>query len=413
MQFMGYRPDTDLIMHWGSLLLQAAIILVVTWLLARAAKWAFAKLVDNISFFKKQDGSGESIGLSLGKIASMLIWLFGLIAVLQLFTLDNVIAPLTTLLNKVMNYLPNLIGAAVIFFVGLLVAKIVRQLVEQVLQTVNFDKWANRGGMETVTGNATISKTIATILYALVVIVVSIAALQALQITVISDPAENMLNAILNAIPNIIGAAIVLAIGFLIARFTGKLIRDVLPGLGVDRSLGALDVLPATTKVSDIVAKVAEIAIMLFAAIAATRMLNFPELTMILDRVLELGGRVVFGGVIIAFGFIVANIIAKIIAGTGDGGLAATIVKYATIILFVAMGLKFMGIADSIIEMAFGALVIGGAVAGALAFGLGGREAAARTLAKMEAKADAAKIDTPSSPAANTPPGTPPTTPAE
>jgi len=59
-------------------------------------------------------------------------------------------------------------------------------------------------------------------------------------------------------------------------------------------------------------------------------------------------------------------------------------VRYGTIILFSAMGLKYMGLADQIIETAFGALVIGGAAAAALAFGLGGRDAAARMLARME-----------------------------
>jgi len=64
------------------------------------------------------------------------------------------------------------------------------------------------------------------------------------------------------------------------------------------------------------------------------------------------------------------------------------VVRYATIALFVAMGLKYMGIADSIITLAFGSVVVGGALAAALAFGLGGREAAARTLARAEAKKD-------------------------
>ena len=52
--------------------------------------------------------------------------------------------------------------------------------------------------------------------------------------------------------------------------------------------------------------------------------------------------------------------------------------RYSAIALFIAMGLRYMGLADSIINLAFGAVVIGGAAAAALAFGLGGREAAAR-----------------------------------
>jgi hypothetical protein len=62
------------------------------------------------------------------------------------------------------------------------------------------------------------------------------------------------------------------------------------------------------------------------------------------------------------------------------------VVRYDTQVLFVAMGLKYMGIADSIIELAFGALVVGGAAAAALAYGLGGRDAAARHLEQVRAQ---------------------------
>ena len=72
-------------------------------------------------------------------------------------------------------------------------------------------------------------------------------------------------------------------------------------------------------------------------------------------------------------------------------GLAAGVIKWATIVLFIFMGLQFMGVGQNIVEMAFGALVIGGAVAGALAFGLGGRQWAARKLEEIDAKAAAAK----------------------
>src|SRR5690606_23418165 len=65
-------------------------------------------------------------------------------------------------------------------------------------------------------------------------------------------------------------------------------------------------------------------------------------------------------------------------------GTVSAIVRWAIIILFAAMGLQSMGVADSIIQMAFGALVIGAAAAAVLAFGLGGREAAARQLRKLE-----------------------------
>src|SRR5699024_8079361 len=239
-------------------------------------------------------------------------------------------------------------------------------------------------------GQTSIPRTLATVLYALIMIVVTISALQILGIESISRPAEQMLQTIFDTIPLIVAAGIMLALGVFIARFAGDIIEQVLDGIGVDRQLAELDILPDDTKVVPAVAKITQIAIVLFFAVMAAQLLQFPQITEFLSEVLSLGGKVVFGGAIIAAGFFIASLLAKLLSGVG-----ATIVKYATIILFVAMGLKYMGIADSIIELGFGALVVGGAAAAALAFGLGGRDAAARQLERISAKAEAEEAKTP------------------
>ncbi|MBV1917405.1 MAG: mechanosensitive ion channel [Sphingomonadaceae bacterium] len=386
MRIGNYAFDEALAMEIAEKLLFAVIILIITWALAKAAKWAFAKLVDNVEFLRRNTAAGESVGLSLGKIVSLFIWLFGLLAVLQVFDLGGVMAPIQALLNNVMSFVPDLIGAGVIFFIGAVVAKIVRDIVVTTLQTIHFDKWANKGGVDSVTGNSAISKTIGVIVYVLIIIPIAILALDALNLESVSGPASDMLRMILDAFPRIIGAAILLGIGYLISRFVVQLLQDLLPGLGVDRALGEVDILPTGATVSNVLARVTQVAIMLFFAIAATRMLGFPELTAILDQVLELGGRVIFGSVVIIVGFLIARVLSGLIAGSGEDGLAASIVRWAAIILFTFMGLEFMGVGDEIVRIGFGALVIGGAVAGALAFGLGGRDWAARQLSKFGSK---------------------------
>lgn len=384
MRMGNYRFNEDLAMELVQKIGLAVLIVVVTWLLARAAKWAFAKLVDNVRFFQRGTGSGSSLGESLGKIVSLLIWLLGLLAVLQVFDLGAVAGPIDSLLKNVVSFIPNLIGAGLIFFIGLMVAKIVRDLVVTALQTVNFDKWANRGGVDTVTGNSTISSTIGTIAYVLIIIPVAIAALEALNIDTISAPASNMLQLIFDAIPRIIGAAILLGIGYVISRFVVQVLKEILGGLGVDRSLAAAEILPDGTSASGVIARIAQVAIILFFAIAATRLLGFPELTLLLNEVLALGGKVVFGAVVIGIGFLIANMLARIVSGSDAGSTAGTIVKWATIVLFTFMGLSYTGVGDIITETAFTAIVIGIAVAGALAFGLGGREWAGRKLEQMD-----------------------------
>lgn len=414
---------------WASIAQKAVIaiaILIVTWILAKVAKWIFSKLASKVPALQRAGGDGESLGSSLGSVASLLIWLFGLVAILQVFGLSQVLTPIQTMLDKVLSFLPNIIGAALVFFVGALLAKIVRQLIETALGALPFEKWFSSASSQvsrqtgtsaststststsTATGSgydaqghpttaydstaaagahadtggssalSALPRTLATVVYALIMIVVAIAALQILGIESISDPAERMLTTIFDAIPNIIAALIMLGIGVMIAKFAGDILRQILDGFGLDRSLHSMEVLPADRSASPVIAKVVQVAIVLFFAVMAAQMLGFPAITNFLTEVLELGGKVLFGAAIIAAGFFIANLLAKMVSGT-----ASTILKYATLVLFVAMGLKYMGIADSIIELAFGALVVGGAAAAALAFGLGGRDAAARQLESM------------------------------
>lgn len=402
----------------------AIVILLVTWILARIVRWAVGKLVGKLGFLQREGADGKQLGDSIGQIASLIVWLLGLVAILNLFALEQVLAPLNEMLAGILGALPNIIGAAFIFFIGFVLAKIVRRLVEAALGQVDFSGLSARlrggataagdvaaGGARTapdapaapgapaaagappaaaVAGreqNAKIVSIVGGIVFAVIVIVVAIAALQVLGIAAISDPAQQMLQMFLAAIPAIIGAAILLAIGGVIAAFAGNLLEELLRGFGADRAAERFGIVPAGTSVSTIIARIVQVAIWVFFAIMATRMLGFPEVTNILNEVLALGGKVLFGGVIIAAGFLLASVIGRII---GDG-LASTVLRYATIALFAAMGLKYMGLADSIINLAFGAVVVGGALAAALAFGLGGRDAAARALTKVEHAAERAE----------------------
>ncbi|WP_109472140.1 mechanosensitive ion channel [Ornithinimicrobium cavernae] len=398
----------------------ALLILIATWILARVVKWAIGKLVGKIKALQRQGNDGQSLGESIGQIASLLVWLFGLVAVLQVFALRDVLTPIQGMLDAILQYVPNIIGAGFVFFIGYVIAKIVRQLVVTGLNAVDLDGLMRRVSPETaadaITGDraragqplaaepgaptgatavqpstgAKVTSIIGNLVFAIILIVVSIAALQILGIAAISDPAVSMLNTILNTIPAIIAAAVILGIGYLIAKFAGDLLESTLQGMGTDRAIASMGIVPEGRSASSVITTIVKVGIMLFFGIMAARALNFPEITEILNEVLELGGRVLFGGAIIAAGFLVAKLVSNAI---GDG-TASTVIRYAILVLFAAMGLQYMGIADSIINLAFGAVVVGGALAAALAYGLGGRDAAARSLERMREKADTSS-DTP------------------
>lgn len=395
MQIAGYAFDQALFMAWVEKIFFALVVVAITWALAKGAKWAFAKMVDQIAFFRRGTSSGESVGMALGKIVSLLIWLVGLLVVLQQLGFSSVITPVEGLLANFIDYIDNVVIAAAVFFLGSMVAKIVRELVETTLSTIAFDRWANMGGVDAVTGNKAISRTIGTVAYILIIIPVAIIALDLLDITSITEPAQRLLTMVFEAVPLIVGACLLLGLGYVISRWIAELIRDVLPSLGADRAINELGILPEGRTASGIIATIVTIAVMIFFAIAATDMLGFPQLTYILETVLAQAGNVVFGAVLIALGVIIAKILQNLISDTTASGIASNVTYWITVGLFVFIGLKQMQIGGLIVDYAFGALAIGAAVAFALAFGLGGRDAAAKVLSDMRAKPASASTKPP------------------
>lgn len=389
------------LLDWGPKILIAILILVATWIVARAVKWVIQKAIDRTPALRKHmTGSPEeTVGHQLGTIAKLIIWLVGIMAALQFLGLAQILAPINELVNEIFAFLPHLIAAGLIFFVGLVVARIVKRLAETVLIAANVDGLLARVGIGSTEGTlrtpsdavppgaapgatrASIARAAGVLVYALIIIPVAIAALQALEISSIAGPATAMLNEILSAIPRVLAAALWIGIAFIAGRFLKTIIEAILPPAGFDDAVRSTGVLPATAFPSRIVANVAMIAIILAASIEAARQLGGDQIAIFLAQVTALGGKVIFGTLIIVVGVFLARIVANLVgSGTGEGSFAQTILRYAIVALFTAIGLTFMGLADQIVILAFGLILGSAAVATALAFGLGGREAAGRIL---------------------------------
>jgi hypothetical protein len=374
-------------MNWGPRILIALLILVATWVVARAVKWALQKAIARTPALQKHTpgNQNETIGHQLGTIAKLIIWLVGIMAALQFLGIGQILAPINRLLTQIFEFLPRLIGAGLIFFIGLILARIVRQLVETLVSALNIDRLLARMGLNDNTPAAStgpgLARAAGILAFAIVIIPAAIAAFEVLGIEAISGPAINMLNQILAAIPRILTAALWIGIALILGRFVKTIIEAVLPPTGFDDALRTTGVVPATTSPSRVVGTVAMIAIVLAASIEAAKQLGGGTVAVFLAQVTELGAKVIFGTLIIVVGIMLSRVIANLVgSGTGEGGYAQTIVRYAIIALFTAIGLTFMGLADQIVMLAFGLILGSAAVATALAFGLGGRDAAARVL---------------------------------
>ena len=405
-----------LVYEWAPKAIGAVLILFVAWFIGKAVKWALAKVINRIPGAAKataSDNPKHSIGASLGDVAFWLILLFGVVAALGVLNLGQVVTPLNSLLNQVASFVPSVLGAVLIFFIGFVVATLAKRVVEAALQAANADRWLEKSGLPKATGSTGVSSAIGTLVFVLILIPITIAALEQLGIESLTIPAVAVLSTVLAAIPHVLAAAIVLAVGWFIGRWVAQLIERVLPATGFDRSISSLtsltaststpaapnpatapyagDVTPATARAlggevsnpmtpSGIVGKIAMVAIVAFTAVEAAKLLQFGTIAVTLQEILALAGHVIVGGIIITAGVLIGGVLANLInKGTGGAdGFASTLVRWATIALATAMGLRFMGIADDIVLLAFGLILGAAAIAAALAFGLGGREAAGK-----------------------------------
>jgi hypothetical protein len=121
---------------------------------------------------------------------------------------------------------------------------------------------------------------------------------------------------------------------------------------------------------------------MVFASVEAANRLGFTQVSDLVATFIEFGGQVLLGAVIIAVGLWIGNLAHAAIRGfdTANAAFFAGLARYAILGLVLAMGLRAMGIADDIVNMAFTLTLGAVAVAIALSFGLGGREAAGKQM---------------------------------
>lgn len=374
---------TNIVNYLPNLIGGAALVLIA-WLLASLLRSVVNRALKTGNLDSKLSASAGMKPMSgyLGDVLFWLVILMFLPAILSAFSLSGLLAPVQGMIDKLLAIVPNVFAAAVIGFVGWLVARVLRGLVTNLLVAAGADKLT-----QSVDSPAPVrvSSLVGTLVYVFVFVPTLISALDALKIEAISRPATNMLDQFLGAVPNIIAAVVIVLVTFYVARFVAALAQKLLVAAGVDglpAVLGVERVFTGMLQPSVLVARLIVFFAMLFAAVEAANRLNFAQVRDVVTLFIEFGAHVLMGGVILVIGFWLAGLARRVIeqADREHSALFSRIAQFAILGLVFAMGLRAMGIANEIVQLAFG-LVLGAiAVAVALSFGLGGREAAGKLL---------------------------------
>jgi hypothetical protein len=330
---------------------------------------------------------------ALGDALYWLIFLFFLPLILDTLNLRGPLQPVQNLLDQILSMVLRILGALIIGVGGWFLARIVREIVSNLLVAAEANRLGARFGIPQL------AQTVGTVAYVLVLIPAVIAALKALEIRAISDPAVAMLEQVLRAIPRIAGSALILAVFYWLGQFLAGLVTQLLQAIGFDRLAAGLGLPSApapeapaaegdpSTLVkrrtpSEIAGLVVWVGVVLLGAVPAVELLQFAALTDIVEGLLVISGRVLIGALVFGIGLYLSNLAHSMIKSLGNpsSGVLAQAARVAILVLVGAMALQQMGVATDIVVLAFG-LVLGAiAVAVALAFGLGGRDVAAEQI---------------------------------
>lgn len=382
-KIIGYLPNLIGATLLAFVAFFAATVLRYVALTALQALHLDEKIESNI------DTNGKEYRLS-SSIASTIYWLVLICfapTILNALSIKGITQPLEMMLEKVFLYLPNLLTAALIAAIGLIIASILRKIAIKFIASIHLDLPKNEGDFHFFEMR-NVANLVGVVVYALIAIPVVIMSLSALQISALTDSVNHLFDTVLGTIGNLFGAFLVLFIAFIAGSFVSRFISQMLEGFGYDKlmrniGLASKEPTPGSSTPSELVGKIVLTGIMLFAAIAACEIMNLNNLAEIIRSFLPFAGNLILAAVILAGGIYFANLASSAVQSHGfESQIFALAIKIVILFFAGAIALDTAKIGGTVVLIGFGLILGAFAIAFAIAFGLGGREIAAHKLSE-------------------------------
>jgi Conserved TM helix len=204
--------------------------------------------------------------------------------------------------------------------------------------------------------------------------------------------AADALDTIVTLLPRLLGFVLVLAVGWVLSYLLGRGVTAVLHAIRFDdlarRSglTGLAERLGIQAEGTKIVTVLAQWAVRLITLVVAFDLLDLPAIAVILQRLLLWLPNLAVAIVVLLLGGLAANALAGLVRRSAQGArigspdLLATVTQVTVWVFAVVIAVGQLGIARTVVNAVVIGLVGAVALASGLAFGLGGRDRAARLL---------------------------------
>ena len=360
----------------------AIVVFIIGWLISLLIRRIVHGLMKKTEWDERLLGNTiVDTNKFIANLVYYILMVIVLLVVLEMLGVSYVLDPIRNMLNEFLGFIPNILAGIAIGFIGYIIAKFVSNLVKMAGSVV--DRLAANIGFK---DTDKLVYFIQQIVFLLVFIPLLIQALNALHLEAITQPANNLLHNLLDAVPNIIGAILIITLFAVGGKFITEFLRDLLSNMGTDTLAAKLRItamIGEDQSLSKIIAGIAYFFLVFFGVVSGIEMLGFERLTHSLHTILHLSGNILFGLIIMVVGNFIGYLVYNSLTKSDDNKYLAGVARVAIIGLFLAISLRTMGIANSIVELAFGLTLGALAVAVALSYGLGGREAAGKHMEKI------------------------------
>lgn len=376
--------------------LGAIVFVILAIIIAKVAKKLVAKGVSKLNLVKhlskwnlvKPDHNEKALVETISQAVYFIVILFFLPAILSRLGVSSTIDPISGMFSKFFAFIPNVVAAGFILFVGSLFCKFLKNLVKGLLAGLNLDKWLEKlfpqeekSGFD---GNK-LADVLSSIVYVLVFIPILTLALETLNITSLSQPIVSLLNQVVSFVPNLIVAVVLLTVGGFLAKLLGNVVEKLLQTSGIDNysKFLSFDGKPEYT-LSAVLTNLLRGLILVFFFVEAISALKLVVLNSIGTAVIAYLPAVISSLVILALAVIGGNVLSGFIQSATKNAFLAALVRYGLLGLAIFMALDQLNIAQTIVQSTFTMVLGAVAVAFALAFGLGGRDFASKQLEKLD-----------------------------
>ncbi len=202
------------------------------------------------------------------------------------------------------------------------------------------------------------------------------------------QPLQNALSAFLSFLPQLVGAIIILIIGYIVAKILQAVVGRVLQGIGFDGWMerGGIkqffDRAQTSYTPATVIGRLVFWFVFIIALTMAADALGIPQVSAVLGQLIAYIPSIIAAILILILAALLANFVSGIVRGATGSDLLASVARYAIIVYAVFAAVTELGIAVALTAPTFLILLGAVALAAAIAFGIGGREVAQDILQK-------------------------------